>query len=95
MGKFNGTKGKWKLGGAINNQILDSENSIIATCWVIKIGNHQQEANAQLIASAPELLEVLQGLVSDVGNLLSEHNIEWQQSGYYNASIEAIKKATE
>lgn len=47
-----------------------------------------------LIACAPELLETLCGLVSDVQNLIQEHDIEWQQAGYYNHAIELIKKAT-
>ena len=31
-----------------------------------------------------EVFHVLDCLVSDVGNLLSEHDIEWQQAGYFN-----------
>jgi len=30
-----------------------------------------------------KLIKMLFGLVSDVGNLLSEYDIEWQQSGYF------------
>lgn len=41
------------------------------------------------------LLDTLSGLVSDVGNLLSENDIEWQQAGYYNHAKELIKKSTE
>jgi hypothetical protein len=50
------------------------------------------------IIDTPELLDVLQGLVSDVGNLLcdvADLDFEWQQAGYYETAKELIKKATE
>ena len=57
--------------------------------------NIHSVANALLISKAPEMLEVLKGLVSDVGNLLGEHDIEWQQAGYFEAAKQLIKEATE
>lgn len=40
-----------------------------------------------------EVINILSGLVTDVGNLLSEHDgIEWQQAGYYNAAKELLGK---
>jgi hypothetical protein len=39
-----------------------------------------------------DLIDTLSGLVSDVGNLLSENDIEWQQSGYYNHAKELLLK---
>lgn len=38
-----------------------------------------------------EVIEVLDGLVSDVGNLLSEHDIEWQHAGYYEEAKRLLK----
>ena len=39
-----------------------------------------------------ELLNVLNGLVTDVSTLLSENDIEWQQAGYFNEAKSVIKK---
>jgi hypothetical protein len=39
-----------------------------------------------------DLVDTLSGLVSDVGNLLSEKDIEWQQAGYYNQAKELLLK---
>ena len=38
--------------------------------------------------------ETLQGLVSDVNNLLSEYDIEWQQAGYLNYAKQLLKNET-
>jgi len=46
-------------------------------------------------SKAPEMFEMLKGLVSDVENLLSEHNIEWQQSGYLTSSKQLLTKITQ
>lgn len=40
-------------------------------------------------------LEVLKGLVSDVGNLLGENAIEWQQAGYLEEAKLLIKRLEE
>ena len=39
-----------------------------------------------------ELVSVLDGLVSDVENLLSENDIEWQQAGYHETAKELLKR---
>lgn len=33
---------------------------------------------------------VLKGLISDIGGLLSDYDIEWQQAGYYETARELI-----
>jgi hypothetical protein len=37
-------------------------------------------------------IEILSGLVYDIGNLLAENDIEWQQAGYYNEAKKLLKK---
>lgn len=54
--------------------------------------------NAKLIVKAPELLDHLQNLIQDMGELISEledRGFEWQQAGYYTSSKELIKEITE
>lgn len=51
--------------------------------------SHQLE---KLEAEKKELLSILKGLVSDVGNLIGEHDIEWQQAGYFESAKEVIQK---
>lgn len=37
------------------------------------------------------VIDTLKGLVSDVNNLLSENDIEWQQAGYFIQAKEVLK----
>jgi len=39
-----------------------------------------------------EYIDVISGLVSDVDNLLSEHDIEWQQAGYLEEAKRLLKE---
>jgi len=105
--EFKGTKGNWKLekNGSFFEVNCDNESSKMRVNVLLIKENENKtlhtdshckeaEANAKLIACAPELLECLSGLVYDVQNLIQEHDIEWQQAGYYNHAVEVIKKAT-
>ena len=49
----------------------------------------------KLEAEKKEILSILKGLVSDVGNLIGEHDIEWQQAGYFESAKEVIQKQKE
>lgn len=51
--------------------------------------SHQLE---KLEAEKKDILSILEGLVSDVGNLIGEHNIEWQQAGYFESAKKVIQK---
>ena len=41
------------------------------------------------------VIEILEGLVTDVDNLLGENDIEWQQAGYFNEAKEFLKSRSE
>jgi hypothetical protein len=73
-------------------------NELKALASVIGVLGEKQEvikANAKLIAEAPKLLTVLQGLVSDVNSLLSDNAVVWQQAGYYKTARNLIKEILE
>jgi len=52
MKEFKGTKGKWKARNLFDNWIISDEKDLVLNIV-------DNEANAKLIASAPELLEAL------------------------------------
>lgn len=101
--QFKGTKGEWKV-----VEHSWSDTSIVCGDYTVATKSIYYEAtedtqeeledivsnNFRLISCAPEMLEVLQGLVSDVDNLLGDHDIEWQQAGYLAEAKQLIKKAT-
>ena len=96
--EFKGTKGEW-----IVTEIEDSNGFIyvgkhkgdsrVATCykvdegWYNEIVSNETKANAQLIATAPELLKALQDVISSLGG---EYNIN---DDVYKQSIKTINKA--
>ena len=90
------TKGKWDMSTHSDNTdiIIRSQNGIIANCTIDawpEMSKIEKEANAKLIAAAPELLESL----TELFNLLEENEPQWYLRGHYNRAIKAIKKATE
>lgn len=75
MSEFKGTKGKWFIKGRTNLIVYSSleENGIKLDYPIAKIdefdkSKEAKEANAKLIASAPELLEMIQQFVEDFDN---------------------------
>ena len=42
-----------------------------------------------------DVIEILEGLVTDVDNLLNENDIEWQQAGYFNEAKQFLKARKE
>lgn len=99
MEDFKGTKGKWKIGLSKNNGEPTYLSVFPESAKVGEVGkliclvsqedkiNDYDEANAQLIATAPELLEVLSKLLSSYKELedtmygqgLTVNN--WHQNG--------------
>lgn len=64
------TPGPWKAvtGGAAENTVIAEDGFIVATVnqFAASFGNKQDDANARLIAAAPELLHALQMLLGCV-----------------------------
>ena len=90
--EFKGTKGKWELGGCSVDGVLVSvkhpTNRDVCTVWKYDndfLENQEAEANAKLIAAAPELLDALQDLV----RFCEENKIKAE----LELSKKAIKKA--
>lgn len=82
MSEFNGTKGPWQLGGETQDgdiRVLDNNGAMVATVEA-KTGDgylwHPSTIadNANLIAAAPELLEVLQAAL--LAQILPEYHAE-------------------
>lgn len=91
------TKEEWKISSVLSDRhqiTILSKSRIIAE--VVKWGDNKQEieANAKLIAAAPELLEeliLLLKYVEDLGNLEGY----WPENEQIHDCKRAIKKATE
>ena len=92
MNEFKGTKGKWKVvaqneTGALITRMNGNES--ICTVW----GSVDEfEANAKLIESAPEMLEMLK-IMGDALLELMNHQDGWEDD--YENLKQLIKKATE
>lgn len=88
--EFKGTKGKWKLSGKTKSypisEIVSSVETDLEIAYVLPKVSGTREANAKLIASAPEMLEMLKDILSGMKN----ENYEVCQTEIQ----ELIKKAT-
>ncbi|MBD8129378.1 MAG: hypothetical protein KIB40_12800 [Pantoea sp.] len=56
MSEFKGSKSPWLISGESEkwNRIVDANGDLITTCFAMQ---NEDDANANLIAAAPELLE--------------------------------------
>ncbi|MBD8260526.1 hypothetical protein [Pantoea agglomerans] len=59
MSEFKGSKSPWLISGESEkwNRIVDANGDLITTCFAMQ---NEDDANANVIAAAPELLEALQ-----------------------------------
>lgn len=90
--EFKGTKGEWEVGKQLKSLIWSdkSRTKYIAACdECTGISEKESEANAKLIAAAPELLESLIKMCE-----YHEKNASWDKgdNGYYKAK-QTINKA--
>lgn len=88
--EFKGTKGNWSIddigisNGMAPSVLVDKVNTI---CTVYGENQEASEANAKLIASAPELLEALQMVTTQFQDLLDSlygkniYVMGWHQNG--------------
>ena len=92
MSEFRGTKGKWEVVAQNETGTLITGmngNESICTVW----GSVDEfEANAKLIESAPEMLEMLK-IMGDALLELMNHQDGWEDD--YENLKQLIKKATE
>ena len=89
MKEFKGTPGPWEnVGGWVDSR--GKESKIICAIGSVSTQSENiQEANANLIAAAPELLEALQNLLASV----SDRDLVGLQVGYKIQAEQAIAKA--
>ena len=95
------TKGEWKLLANTANQkiyVINQRHCLLAHCYahVKETGNHpltleEAEANAKLIAAAPDLLEAVYILLGDI----EKAPLKYTRDDKIKIARQAIKKATE
>lgn len=87
------TKGPWEVAEPDRNgqAIVRAEEYEVATCWHHCLGSieKEMEANARLIAAAPELLEALRGIIEIGKRDMSNPKYD----GYFESACAAIAKA--
>lgn len=71
MSEVKHTPGPWELGylDHAGQRVVRQEHIEVCTCWHHSVGSieREMEANARLIAAAPELLEALKLVVTRCG----------------------------
>ena len=79
----------------VGKQVYNEKNQTIGDFENDMISYDEQILNAETFIKAKELFETLDGLVSDVGNLLcdvADLDFEWQQAGYYEHAKVLLKR---
>lgn len=83
-------KGPWRR--ASHRQIMDAEGSVVCEVWS-SVGIREANANENVIAAAPELLEfaqfVLRGL--ETGNIRSDAILDFANAGHDEVPIVSLR----
>jgi hypothetical protein len=88
------TTGQWIIEKENKNYAILSNRMYIGNISSSDVGSEQSQANAKLIASAPELLEALQLLLKSHRQLTFEKNHSLNDNWLEEKAHEAILKAT-
>lgn len=98
------TEGPWKVGpmgqyifGPDTEMVADMENPDGSVCRMRGVGGELPiEANARLIAAAPELLEALESIADEIENCICEVDLVTTDTllgGFRDQARKAIAKA--
>lgn len=88
------TQGKWTAESSSFGENIRVENLTIATCYRRAGNEHEAEANAKLIAAAPELLEACQSMIKAFMDAPNEWLMTADVMQMESIMKDAINKAT-
>jgi len=102
MSEFKGTKGKWSF----SSQKGTKNHCFVAQVWsdkqeyylaTINTTEHEYEANAnaKLIACAPEILEILKNILENTDKMVQDGKPTEAYYQLMNKAEQIVKKATE
>lgn len=84
------TKGEWRIHDTGNTIDIDSDDDEICFMNCHSYEDEEVEANAKLIAAAPDLLENLTRIIDRI----EEAGLQNQMPSAYQRALKAIEKAT-
>lgn len=91
------TPGPWEVAYQDKNgqSVVKGEHIEVATCWHHCVGSieKEMEANARLIAAAPDLLEALHAMLSYTAMLDPSQGFDGFDHSAVNQALAAITKA--
>lgn len=92
------TPGPWAVAylDRHHQRVVEGEHIEICTCWHHSVGaiEKEMEANARLIAAAPDLLEALRGLLP-YAEMVIHSTDNPHDRDKFTAALAALKKARE
>lgn len=71
---------------------LSKEMNLTEDAFKTHIVKQSYSLANEMIKHDCEIIDILKNLVSDVGNLISEYDIEWQQAGYFEEAKRLLKQ---